>query len=109
MLEYCRLPTPYDTHNFNLLVATEFGIPCFLVFFVMLLSITRESVSWFRERLKKEPLISAAMLGCMAAIWFQNIFGTRFIDLGLVGPMWIGIAAICSMNRSGISKNLVFA
>ncbi len=107
MLEYCRLPIAYDTHNFYLRVATEFGIPSFLVFFVMLISLTRESLSQFRARLKAEPLLSVGMVGCMAAIWFQNFFGTRFIDLGLMGPMWIGIAGVSSMTRSDMSSNEV--
>lgn len=109
MLEYCSLPNPYDTHNFYLRVATEFGIPCFLVFIVTLVSLTSAACSQFRARWNAEPLLAAGITGCMAAIWFQNLFGTRFIDLGLVGPMWIGIAGLLSMKGIGSPINEVTA
>lgn len=105
MLEYCRLPIPYDTHNFYLRVGTEFGILCFLVFIVMLISLTSESISFFKARLQTEPLLAVGMVICLTVIWLQNFFGTRFIDLGLVGPMWIGIAAENSMKKSVITSN----
>ena len=95
-----------DPHNGYLKIATEMGIPTFVVFIYLLFTMFKISIKGFIESPTLFWKIMSIAGACeITSLVISNMFGSRFISMVLTGYIWALMAILLKIPRWNIGSN----
>lgn len=102
--QYTEIPVPErDNHNMYLYIASQMGVPVLVIFVMIIYRLYRQGLGLYRRSHDiNVRIIGLGAVAMAGGVFMINMFGSRMVDISVMGYIWIYLAIISRLEQQQI-------